>query len=522
MNPSPQQLSILSFLRSNETRVSRREPRLHCAINALAGTGKSTTIRMGMHLLSVEYGLSMAYCMLTSETVKDFERKWRNPRQKDVAIATAHAFGMRAIRLKHPATVDKNKVWEIFGQLWSETFNAAERKSLEREYKSISRYVVDLVSSMKDRLLLPDCQDSDIKSIINHFDLESPSKRVTELDLISWSRECLRRNNEIRDIVDFDDQIYLPLILNYQLPKFDYVFVDEAQDTNLARRTLYMKMLKPWGCCVIVGDQHQAIFGFAGADSGSMESFIATLESHRPGVAQFSLTVCYRCPLIVIEEAQKYVPEIQCGVGRNGYLASVGYEQWLKHELDEYNSTDVILCRFNRPLVMTCFALLKRRIPCRIEGRDIGLSLIKLLDRLGHDDLPSCSSALDRYQEQEIKKAKADEAHIALIRDKCDTLRLFLDEAAAVRGTVSGVRRTIEKLFTNKSDPNSDSQCLTLSTIHKAKGQEWERVFILGREQFMPSPWAKSPWEQVQEKNLIYVATTRSSDTLIHINEVPE
>jgi ATP-dependent exoDNAse (exonuclease V) beta subunit len=45
---------------------------------------------------------------------------------------------------------------------------------------------------------------------------------------------------------------------------------------------------------------------------------------------------------------------------------------------------------------------------------------------------------------------------------------------------------------------------------------------ILGREQFMPSQWARQEWQQDQETNLIYVAVTRAQETLVEIVNVPE
>lgn len=56
-----------------------------------------------------------------------------------------------------------------------------------------------------------------------------------------------------------------------------------------------------------------------------------------------------------------------------------------------------------------------------------------------------------------------------------------------------------------------------LSTIHKAKGLEAERVFIL-KPDLMPHPKAKRGWEIDQENNLRYVAITRSKRELYLVN----
>ena len=55
-----------------------------------------------------------------------------------------------------------------------------------------------------------------------------------------------------------------------------------------------------------------------------------------------------------------------------------------------------------------------------------------------------------------------------------------------------------------------------LSTIHKAKGLENERVFFLLPD-IIPSKYATQPWQIEQEMNLKYVATTRAKHTLIKV-----
>jgi superfamily I DNA/RNA helicase len=55
--------------------------------------------------------------------------------------------------------------------------------------------------------------------------------------------------------------------------------------------------------------------------------------------------------------------------------------------------------------------------------------------------------------------------------------------------------------------------CLTLCTVHKAKGLEWNRVYILD-EFLMPSKYARQAWQQQQETNLQYVAVTRAKQEL--------
>jgi superfamily I DNA/RNA helicase len=58
---------------------------------------------------------------------------------------------------------------------------------------------------------------------------------------------------------------------------------------------------------------------------------------------------------------------------------------------------------------------------------------------------------------------------------------------------------------------------LTLSTIHRSKGREWKNVFWLDRFNTCPSKYASMDWELEQEKNLQYVACTRSMGEMIDL-----
>jgi superfamily I DNA/RNA helicase len=55
-----------------------------------------------------------------------------------------------------------------------------------------------------------------------------------------------------------------------------------------------------------------------------------------------------------------------------------------------------------------------------------------------------------------------------------------------------------------------------LSTIHKAKGLENDRIFFLCPE-LIPSKYATQPWQYEQEANLKYVAITRAKQELIYV-----
>jgi superfamily I DNA/RNA helicase len=70
-----------------------------------------------------------------------------------------------------------------------------------------------------------------------------------------------------------------------------------------------------------------------------------------------------------------------------------------------------------------------------------------------------------------------------------------------------------------KGGPEPKPEGTLLSSIHRAKGLEAKRVFIL-RSDLLPHPMAKSEWAKGQEKNLSYVAKTRAIETLVYVDGV--
>ena len=111
--------------------------------------------------------------------------------------------------------------------------------------------------------------------------------------------------------------------------------------------------------------------------------------------------------------------------------------------------------------------------------------------------------------------AKGRETQAEALRDKVDTVLAIMEGAS----DLNDLRAKISAMFEDAE--NLPKMTLTLSTVHKAKGREWENVYILGRADFMPSAWARQAWEQEQEQNLIYVAVTRSQAMLAYVNGVP-
>jgi DNA helicase II / ATP-dependent DNA helicase PcrA len=185
------------------------------------------------------------------------------------------------------------------------------------------------------------------------------------------------------------------------------------------------------------------------------------------------------------------------------------------YSISDFPPTSAILCRNAAPLVSFAFSLLRRDVPCRVLGREIGAGLIKLIDSQKASDLDELELKLAASCKRELLAADKhrNQSAIANIKDKYACVAVFVEEEKLKDSAdwLASLKRRISSLF-----DDTRRTILTLSTIHKAKGLEWDTVFILDRS-LMPSPYATQPWQLVQERNLHYVAATRAKLDLKYI-----
>jgi len=285
--------------------------------------------------------------------------------------------------------------------------------------------------------------------------------------------------------------------------------IDEAQDTNATRREMAKRMLKPGGRLVAVGDPHQAIFGFTGADNRSLDLIRQIFSA-----ATMSLSVSWRCPQAVVAVARQYVDHIHAAsTALEGSVSSLTYRQML----DTIQPGNAVLCRFNAPLVELCFRLIRAGKAAKIEGREIGKGLVDLVGRWKVKSLDAFETKLIKWDARERAKAGNDEAKLARHEDKQATIVCLL-ERAREQGlqTVVEMQTMVSGMFADTALEGSAGQVI-LSSVHKSKGLEWPVVHILGRGEILPSPRAVQEWQKEQEINLAYVAVTRAQEALIDV-----
>lgn len=182
-----------------------------------------------------------------------------------------------------------------------------------------------------------------------------------------------------------------------------------------------------------------------------------------------------------------------------------------------FEKGSLILCRNTAPLVAFAYGLLQRDVPCRILGKDIGKQLADVVKKRRAVSLDDLNEKLKIWAERESAAAIERDQSPERIWDQYECLMFFISGLDDDSRTIDSLLAKIDLMFTDDTNGDSASR-ITLSTVHKAKGLEFPTVFILDKEKYMPSRYAKQSWQLTQERNLIYVAVTRAMERLVYVN----
>lgn len=495
MNLTSQQSDLIAAVHSSN-------PRNILGV-ARAGTGKTTTCIQGAQGLAGEVFMGA----FNKSAAQAIERKLAQLGMDAVTSSTFHAAGLGALQgiLDSKIQVDSRKSWKI-----------ADIVLKDRIKPPYWQPIIHWVSLAKQSLIGPLAPDKSWIELADFYglDIELTPRGMGEIPagFIQAAKMVLAESQaQWKDSIDFDDMLYLPWALSQEIEidTYDYVFIDEAQDTNAARLWLAGEMVSNKGKLIAIGDDKQAIYGFTGALAGALDQIRSQFQTiDKP------LTVCFRCPRAVILEAQQWVPDIEPWEGaEQGQVSTLDNPKDL---LARLRSSDTVLCRLNAPLVGLAFQLLREHRPVRIAGRDIGEGLRKLVSKLVSNDeapLEALRNSLNDYERTEtyalFKRDKP--AQTQVLHDKCETIHALCSGLQAQgKGTVRDLVYLLGNLFSDEALSGS----VLLSTIHKAKGLEWPRVYILQ----VPEPkWPMQPWQMEQKNNLKYVAITRAQKELIYV-----
>lgn len=307
--------------------------------------------------------------------------------------------------------------------------------------------------------------------------------------------------------IDFTDMIWLPVLWKLAPDPVDWLMIDECQDwSNLSRAFLAM-MITPSTRVIAVGDNRQSVMGFAGAASDSFEAIKAVLNAD-----ELPLYYCFRCGSAFIDMAQRYVPHITAAPGAiQGEIVYATSDKLTS--LAKYG--DLIVSRKTAPLIASCIKLIGMGIAARVRGKDVAGSLVELTQKIGKmrgfkmiDFLEFMRGYREKMAEMYAKEENADEL-IDALNDRIAAIRACYERYEPP--TLDAFKDDIENLFAaDEARPP-----IWLSSIHRAKGLESDRVVIIDFDG-LPMAWKnQTPEQALQEENLTYVALTRAKKELV-------
>jgi superfamily I DNA/RNA helicase len=462
-------------------------------IQAFAGSGKSFSIMKSIDFIPKEKSIIfLAYN-------KHIQEELKTKLPEYVYCFTTYGLGLSSLKRKYKdIEFDEFKIDKIINKKKNNWKLEEELKNYNNEYKKY----IDTIKKAVDLCRLSLAMDvKSVQYICDKYEFKyNETKDIKRI--LSVLESCMNDNKSY----DYVDMVFKPAIdPKIWMFQYDFVFIDECQDINRCQQKILEKIIKKdrktlkyTGRLIAIGDEKQSIYGFAGSDDNSFNWF-----KKFPNTKILPLSTSFRCAKNIILEAQKIVSGIKAmdnapdGIVREGNV------------MEEAESGDFVLCRTTAPLVKLFFYYLLKHKKATIKGSDIGISLIDMIGEYKNIE------KLIEYWNNEIDKYKNDLIHKGMLNyeenggymalyDKVSTL-LFLTKMFS---TIPDMKNGINKIFTEKIEG------ITLSTVHRCKGLESDRVFII-RPDLLPMK-TSSAAQYAQEMNLFYIAITRARFELIY------
>ena len=257
------------------------------------GSGKTRTLTQRIVHLVAERGVAGEHCLaitFTRRAAAEMRERLRDEprraRQATIAVHTFHSLGLSMLR-EHANAAGLQRGFRVAGE--------AER-----------------VAALAAALDLPQPRAQSLMRAISKAErtATAPSGEVAE------ARAAYQKVLAVNNWIDFDDLVGLAVRLLENNPdiaalyreRFRFVSVDEFQDVDaLQYRLLTLLAPPPGGNLCVIGDPHQAIYGFRGADASCFERF----RSDYPGAATVALKRNYRSSGTIVAASSQIIAENQ-------------------------------------------------------------------------------------------------------------------------------------------------------------------------------------------------------------------
>lgn len=314
--------------------------------------------------------------------------------------------------------------------------------------------------------------------------------------------------------------------------RFRFFVIDEYQDVSPVQRALIEVWRGDRTDVCVVGDPHQTIYSFAGADA----QYLLGFERDFPGAMSVELDVTYRSTPEIVRVANAVVgdntitlrssrdtgPRVELICANTDVDEARDIAERIRRAIaDGTSPRDIaVLYRINSQSLALETALGGAGVPFRVRGTRFfreesvrrAMTLINAMaetepDTTAHGAL----SLILREHFGWISKPPVNPVE----RQNWDVLAALaaLADELPVDATVHDLRADLRQRADDDREPSIDA--VTLSTVHAAKGLEWDSVFVIGlSDGLFPLAHASSESAIAEERRLAYVAVTRAAQSL--------
>lgn len=483
-------------------------------VNAVAGSGKTSTLKaVARYLLKGLKRFEVAFFAFNKPIADEIAEKMADLQTEmgGVSCMTLHSHGFSCLRYTFKKVQLNKRKYSDFFSYWYNSEKTPEYKHLE----IYEEEVLKLFDLLRYNLCEPKIDVLQKVSDNYNVNLVNPETQRVDLNWLALSKLIDAAMTwglkfEENEMCDFTDMIWGPVVRKLHPLKFKNVLVDESQDLNRCQRA-FVGMCVQWGGRMLfVGDEKQAIYGFAGASTDSMSQIQRYFKAR-----EFPLSICYRCPKSHVQMAKEIVNQIEHNDSNiDGIIETVGQDS----AISQIKPGDLVICRTNAPLVPLAFALIGKGIGARIRGKDIGSALAGVVENIGKPrkfEWENFEFWTDQYFQKKIDRilkkngGKEKDPAIDSKRDEWEAI-LKIKELTNPE-SLGQFQQQILDLFEDKNN-----NIVWLSSVHRAKGLEADNVFVLGLER-MPRKYVRKAWELEQEWNLKYIALTRAKKAMYFI-----
>ena len=275
-----------------------------CLVIAGAGSGKTKVLTHKIAYLMGEKNIlpwNILAITFTNKAAKEMKERIEllvGDAAKDMWVGTFHSICVRILR-RFIDRIGFDSSFIIFDSSDQKTMIKQILKDLQLDDKIFSdRSVMSEISNAKNEMLEPDTY-----AVKAHGDFRK--EKIAEV--YERYQKRLKENNAIDfdDIINYTIKILMenPDVLQYYSNKFEYVLVDEYQDTNKSQFTLVTMLASKHGNITAVGDNDQGIYSFRGADISNILNF----EKDFPGTKIIKLEQNYRCTGNILKVANAVI-----------------------------------------------------------------------------------------------------------------------------------------------------------------------------------------------------------------------